>query len=560
MKVISFLFTCLCSSASLIFAPVEVFADIRVDTLFTDAIVYGHPQADTVGTKDGEISFIGNFNASKSVSDAKTEIIDLDGAALYPGFVDNHNHVFEAASDAGGSCEVSAEATLEEQVPFLKICRQNAKPGRWVIGYGHYLESILSDEDTRTPLDVLDSIFPDQPVVIMEQTSHSMWVNSKALADVGFTARTKDPLGGVILKEDGLMLGILLDNAGDLVMEKAWNALEGKFNQSYDGLVKGLQAVAANGITTVGDGRLYWKRGWYDVWNDAEKDGNITARVSIRPWVYPEGSKRQQLDFFKKIRRDDQEDLLVINQVKMYSDGLLENGTAKVLQPYFETIIPQYTHGINYIPQQDMQWWLTELNSIGYGAHIHTIGDGGVHESLNAIAAARSGGSQQNYTLTHVEFVNQPDLARFKSLGVTADFQLGSDHVLHAKNPTALRMLGNNPQRHAIPVSKLHKQGANISLSSDWNVNPLSPLAAIANAVSMDKRGLPSVTAAIDAYTINPAKSLGLDEVTGSIALGKSADFVVLSKDIAKLQPRDIKKTEVLMTILQGDIVYDSEK
>ena len=548
-------------SATLLVLPASAVAQSKVDTLFTGAAIYGHPQADTIGTSYGVISFIGTSQDSQSVKAPDTEVIDLRGTSLYPGFIDNHNHVFEAASEVGGACEVSAEASLEKQIPFLEYCRRHAQPGQWVIGYGHYLESILSDEDERTPLEVLNSVFPDQPVVIMEQTSHSMWVNSSALAKVGFTPQTKDPKGGVILKDSGIMLGILLDNAGDLVMERAWNSLKGKFNQSYDGLMNGLQAVAANGITTIGDGRLYWKRGWFEVWQTAKNDANLTARVSVRPWVYPEGSKQEQLKFFKEVRHKNTNDLLIVDQVKMYSDGLLENGTAKVLIPYQQTIIPQYPHGINYISQRDMKWWLSELNNIGYGAHIHTIGDGGVHESLNAIESVRNEGSKQAYTLTHVEFVNQTDLKRFKSLGVAADFQLGSDHVLHAENKAAARLLGKDTKRQAIPIAQLHQLGANVSLSSDWNVNPLNPLTAIANAVSMgissNKRGLPSVKAAIDAYTINPAKSLGLDSITGSIEIGKSADFAVLSKDISQLSPQQIKKTQVVMTILQGEVVFN---
>jgi len=291
-------------------SPILAFANT---SLFTDATVYGHPEANAVGVKNGVITFIGTEEASRSHSSIDTEVIDLQGAALYPGFIDNHNHVFEAASEVGGACEVSAEASLEAQIPYLQFFRKSAKPGQWVIGYGHWLESILSDEDKHTPLEVLGNVFPDQPVVIMEQTSHSMWVNSQALAKVGFTAKSKDPKGGVILKDEGFMLGILLDNAGDLVMEQAWNSLQGKFNQSYDGLINGLQAVAANGITT---------------------------------------------------------------------------------------IIPQYPHGINYISQNDMQWWLQQLNAIGYGAHIHTFGDGGVHESLDAIAAAKQAGSKQDFHKT----------------------------------------------------------------------------------------------------------------------------------------------------------------
>ena len=100
----------------------------------------------------------------------------------------------------------------------------------------------------------------------------------------------------------------------------------------------------------------------------------------------------------------------------MYSYGLLDNGTANFLKSYQKSIIPQYPHGFNYISQSDIQWWLKQLNAIGYGARIHTFGGGGVRELLNAINSAKLAGSEQNHTLTHVEFVDQDDLGRFRAL------------------------------------------------------------------------------------------------------------------------------------------------
>ena len=104
-------------------------------------------------------------------------------------------------------------------------------------------------------------------------------------------------------------------------MEMAWNSLENQFNQSYDGLMNGLEEAAAHGITTIGDGRLYWKRGWYDVWQQAEKDGDLTARVSLRPWIYPADSMPPQLAFLKTIQSSDKSRLLLVVQgVRFMSD------------------------------------------------------------------------------------------------------------------------------------------------------------------------------------------------------------------------------------------------
>ena len=171
------------------------------------------------------------------------------------------------------------------------------------MGYGFSLESTINSDSDHTPLEIIDSVFPDRPVVIMEQTSHSMWVNSKALKIARISPQSPDPQGGAYLKDptNGKLNGILLDNAGDQVMEMAWNSQSELFEQSYQGLMYGLEEAAAHGITTIGDGRMYWKRGWYDVWLEAEQNQNLTARVSLRPWVYPSMAMPSQLEVFEKM-------------------------------------------------------------------------------------------------------------------------------------------------------------------------------------------------------------------------------------------------------------------
>ena len=539
----------------------QVIASQYADSMLMNANIYGHEDADAIAILDGKILAIGSFQSLAHYQNQQTRLADLDQAFVMPGFIDNHNHVFEAASEAGGSCELSMDGGLREQISYLKRCRSDASSdnNEWLMGYGFSIESILNTNVNKTPLQVIDQIFPEKPVVLMELTSHSMWVNSAALNLAGITKYSPEPQGGKILKDEetGELTGILLDNAGDILMEMAWNSLNNQFDQSYDGLMVGLEEAAAHGITTIGDGRLYWKRGWFEVWQAVEKAGDLTARVSLRPWIYPTDPMQEQLAFLKKVQSSDTSRLLMLDQVKMYSDGITLNGTAKLLEPYHDTYIPDEPYGINYIPPKQMSVWLNALDKIGYSAHIHAIGDGAVNESLNAIENMRQQGSTKPYTLTHVELVNKNDVPRFEALDVTADFQVGSDYVAYHDHQWATSFIGRTRTNALMNPRAIYNTGANLTLSSDWNVHDINPLVGIANSLIMGKTGLPNIQAAIEAYTINAAKSLGLENITGSIEEGKSADLVVLKADITQMRPKQIAKTPILMTFLQGDLVFD---
>lgn len=521
---------------------------------------------EAVAVKEGKIIFVGSNKDVEEFINEDTKVVDIQGRFILPGFVDNHNHIFEAKSPAAGNCSVSPDASLQKQRSYLKACKKGVKDGEWISGTGFSLEALLKDMDEKseqqTPLQVLDELFPNNPVLIMERTSHSVWVNSKALELAGINKDTKDPQGGRIIRdsETGEPFGILYDTAGDIVMEKAWNSQPNLFEKNYEGLLDGLDEVAKNGITTVGDGRLYWKRGWLDVWNKVNDEKKLTSRVVLRPWVYPNLNEAEQMEYFKKIKRDDVSSRMLINQVKMYSDGISINSTAKTLEKYKFEWFTGTPYGLNYIPEEKMKWWLTELNKIGYGALIHTIGDAGVRESLNAIEAAKKEGANQPYTLTHVEMVEDSDIDRFAKLGISADFQVGHDFAEDPKQSWASTYFTNQQMKRIMPLGRIWKTGANVSLSSDWDVNELNPLVTISNALSIDEKGLSDVYAAIDAYTIKPAKALGLDNITGSIEVGKSADMVLLNEDITKMSADKIPNAKVLVTVLQGEVVYHKEK
>lgn len=545
---------------SLLFICFPSFAVLKADSVVRNANIYTGKgfRVSAMAIREGKIDYLGSEAGVEDYIDVETKIINANGALVLPGFIDNHNHVFESASEVGGDCYVDPDVFLEEQIPYLRYCKEYGEKQKWIIGYGFQLDHILHKSNKRTPLEVLDSVFPDKPVVLMEQTSHSMWVNSAALAAANFTAKTPHPAGGRILKDKrtGKLNGILLDNAGDVIMELAWNSSDNLFEASYRGLINGLNETAQHGITTIGDGRMYWKRGWLEVWQQAEINGALTARVSLRPWIYPQDDMLKQMKYLERIYRNDDQGWLRIEQVKMYSDGILINGTAKTLAPYLFSYMPKSKDGLYYIPPGEMEEWLHLLNGIGYGAHIHAIGDKAVRASLDAIESLDNRAKTASYTLTHVEMINKKDIPRFARLGVTADMQVGSDYIAQQNHDWAKPFIGRKRIHDLMPLNKLYRSGANVSLSSDWNVHPISPLAGIANSLKMGEQGLPDIDAAIKAYTQNPAISLGIEHLTGTLEVGKSADLVILGDDITKMSPEDIPYAPIWLTMVMGNIVF----
>lgn len=513
--------------------------------------------AEAMAISNGKIIALGSEAEINSEINAGTQIINARGRLVLPGFIDNHNHLFEALSDAAGDCTLTANRNLSQQRRTLRACKANLRRNDWLRGAGYSEEELLFNEP-RKPIDILDKIFPNNPVVIISNTSHSVLVNSMALAAANITETSPNPQGGKILKdESGKLTGMLMDNAGDIVLELADLNLANQFDTHFVALRRGLRALGRNGITTVGDGRMYWRRNWYEVWQEMEDLGLLTVRASVRPWVYPDiANDQEQLDFFRSVLQNDLDRLLITNQVKMYSDGASEVGTAKLGAPYAEPIFADCPHGLNYIPQNKMQFWLSELNKIGYGAHIHAIGDGGITESLNAIEAARSEGSEQIYNMTHLSIMKNSDISRFKALDVDADIQVQGQ--LNRDHRFELEQIGASRANEItfFPVRKLFDAGANLVLSSDWDVTSLSPFASIAEAITNPAIGLPNILDAIDAYTINPAKALGLDALTGSLEPGKSADFIIVNRDITRSNiasnPRRIRRARVQRTYLQG--------
>ena len=520
--------------------------------------------AEAVVIKSGEIVYVGN---NAGVSEHQTDdmrVLDLQGKLVLPGFHDSHLHPLEAGSSVAGTCMISSDEDIESQdfIDYLRQCSTRQDGGiDWVLGYGHSIEQLLNLTPGVTPIEILDQAIPNQPVAIMEETSHSMWVNSKALELAGINKDTPNPQGGGIAKDgSGNPTGLLLDNAGDIVYELAFLPPTEELEElHYDGLMYSLRMIRSNGITSMANARVYTRRGYLDVWRRAEAEGSLTARTVLGLWAYPtllEGqTDDDQIAELSDLYSFDVNSLLNISQIKFYSDGIHSNETAATLHPYpvseqMPFLVSEDHKGINYFDENRLTKYITALEKVGFDMHIHAIGDRGVRESLNAVESAQAtNGNSYNgrHRLTHLEEVDPDDYDRFLSLGVIADFQVAGEWTLPEAGQSADGF---------IPVRSIYDTGAHYTLSSDWDVSDLSPFTGLEHALSRAEQSLPDLDAAIRGYTINAAYLMRTENKTGSIEVGKFGDLIVVDQNIFDTPVQNISDTKVLLTLLGGEEIY----
>ncbi|AMR66324.1 amidohydrolase [Aquipseudomonas alcaligenes] len=546
------MFRCLPLCAVLL-APLAQ-AEEAASLLLHNARIYtvntAQPWAEALAvSEEGEILAVGSQTEVEEYADDDTEFVDLGGRLVLPGFQDSHAHVLDASSEAQGDCPLEAAGTLQQWLVEIGECAEQAE-GEWLLGSGFSLHTLL--DSGESPRALLDEIAPDLPIAIMEETSHSYWLNSKALQLAGFDGERDDPEGGVILRDpQGRATGVVLDNAGDLVMDKALPSSRVLQQTYYQAVLDGQAELARNGITSVADARVFWRRGHLEAWQKAAREDRLKARTSLGLWAYPQLDDGEQLAELKSLYQPGAaDDLLHITQIKLYVDGIVHNTTARLRQPYQRSLVGVDPRGLYYFGPERLARYARELAATGFDLHIHTIGDQAVGDALDAIEQAGRG----RHRLTHVELVDQADIPRFRQLGVIADFQPSpyfTPSFLKDNQP----LIGQRAYQ-MLPMRALYDSGARVTLSSDWDVNPLSPLGIMQNALGLGSRGLPNLEAAIRAYTLDAAYTLRQEQETGSLEVGKQADLLVLDRDIFKLPPAQIGQARVLWTLLGGEEVY----
>ena len=540
-------------------------AQLILENGFIYTVDEAKPTASAVAIRNGRIVYVGGDPGALRFRGPRTRVIDLGGRMAMPGVHDSHVHILEAFHGAI-TCTIPAGRSIPSYVSMIQGCSPSSGTN-WVLGFGHSIFDMHQFiEAGGSPVDVLDAAVPNRPAVFMEETSHSVWVNSLALQAIGFDATTPDPPGGVILRDPstGEPNGVLLDAAGEMVMDLALSPNPTLEQMNYDALLQGLASANANGITSLCDARCYWKRGYVEAWERARDEGLLTVRASVGLWAYPyETDDAQQIADLTARYSNDPASRLRFSQVKLYADGEIGTTTAALFQPgyapdpFFFNQTLAGPLGINYFDEARLTSYVTQLEAVGFDMHIHAIGNRGVHEALNAIesAAATNGSSRPGrHRLTHVHLVRPSDVPRFAALNVTADFQPFESGEFNFFYGIYLPF-GLVPQQ-AERLRTLHDAGARIVLSSDFDVGDLSPFTGMEHALRLGAQSLPDIHAAIRAYTIDAAYLMRHEDLVGSIERGKRADIIVLDRDITAIPPRQLSQAKVLLTLLDGEEVW----
>ncbi|MEM7091993.1 MAG: amidohydrolase [Actinomycetota bacterium] len=504
----------------------------------------------------GRILYVGTTDVALDAVDADSledaQVIDAAGRFLMPGFHDPHVHIPEAGINEL-ACFFPPGRTLEDYADIAAECNESTPDdAAWVEGVGAPLWELRGLD--VNPLDVLDEAIPDRPAIIIDALGHSIWVNSLALEAAGITEDSPDPQGGIFDRQpDGRLNGLLLESAQHIVRTRA----------AEDGTPVGviepsLQTLARNGIVAVSDAGGFWAANHRSMWQQVHDAGGLTARAANTLYVYPEMERDRLLSGFER-RFSDDDDVLRFDSAKIYVDGILDLGTALLLDGYDEPIDPDYPEGFSFFERDQLFDWVNELHQLGFRLNFHVIGDAATSLALDTIEAiddTPDAIATRRHRLTHVYLVAPEDLPRFAELGVVADLQLNPDAIDPEYHEYLAERIGDRAF-DLIPLRDLVDAGAPVVLSSDYDAGPLSPLGTIERALTRDNQSLEDLESVLRMTTIDAAWAIGLDEISGSIEVGKYADLVMLEDDLFEVDVDRIAFVDIAATWFAGQPVYD---
>lgn len=543
--------------------------------IFPDLIVAGAQlwapwaSVDTaIAVTGGRISAVGDDAEILALAGPDTKLIEARGAAVLPGFHDAHIH-----AQAGGlgllGCDLNAEHSIAGYERLIRGYAA-ASGGEWIVGAGWFGDVFPDGMPTRR---LLDEWVPDRPAVFTSHDAHGVWVNTRALELAGVTRETPNPLAGRIVHDAaGEPTGMLLDTAGELVTRLIPPHREEELRRA---LLTAQEHLFSLGVTAWHDAIL----GQYLTLPDCLPsylenlaDGSLRARVSGSMWWPPAEGVDYIPAMLERVRAANEAGFPV-RSVKIMQDGICENCTAALIEPYCG--VQPETRGDSVIAPEDLRIIVSELDTAGLNVHFHGVGDRAVRECLDAVEYAREqNGAGQRHQIAHLDVVDPDDIPRFAALGVTADLQplwaRNDQEILERKFP----LIGDERARFHFPFGSLHRAGAHLAMGSDWPVTSPDPLwglhtACTRTAPQADVHALNveartpaqpeeclDVEVAVRAYTLGAAEISGMAESVGSIEVGKLADLVLLTGPIG--EPTDFDGVRVARTLLAGETVYQA--
>lgn len=520
--------------------------------------------ASAVAVRDGRIVAVGSDQAVRPLTGPGSRVIELRGRTVTPGFGDAHVHPLHGGL-ARLRCELHGQRGLDTYLATIARYAASHPDLPWILGGGWSMDDFPGGVPSRTEL---DRLVPDRPVFLSSRDGHSAWVNSRALEVAGITAETLDPPDGRIDRDAaGDPIGALQEGAAGLVERLAPPT-------TPDELLAALRLAQAElhslGITT-----------WQDAIVTPEIEepayvtlagrGELTARVVGALW-WERARGAEQIDAFVERRARTAIGRYAPTSVKIMQDGVLENFTGAVLEPYLGADgRPTGNRGLSQVEPEALKGYVTTLDALGFQPHFHAIGERAVREALDGVAAARAanGMSATRPHIAHIQVIHPDDLGRFRELAVVANAQpYWACHEGQMDNLT-IPFLGPERSTWQYPFRSLRAAGATLAMGSDWSVstaNPLLEMEVAVNRISDVSRGqeppfLPDerldLVDALAAFTAGTAWVNHLEGEIGSLEVGKAADLVVLDRDLFDRGAGAIGEARVVGTFVDGNPVYE---
>lgn len=537
------------------------------DQVFFNGEIYtvnkNQPWAQAVAVKDDTIIYVGDDENIQSLINDSTTVTNLEGKMMLPGFHDTHVHLISGGMQEN-KCILKDTKTIAEVLANITSYLQKTNPDKneWIQCSG--FDMTLSDQMS---IEQLDQIANGRPLYIQTSDGHSMWVNSTVLELAGITEETPDPLQGEIVRLPGTNIpsGFLHDFAAQIVksiMPKA------SIEERIAGLKTGMQMAHQFGITSILEpGMDDHLMSPYVKLSDSN-ELFLRVRASISPIYWQPGAFGDEIINFIETRKQYARENIDVDSVKMYIDGVLENGSAVLLEPYLKE---EFNGHLPFYPQGELDSYITWLDKKGLQVHLHAIGDGGVRMALDAFEAARkaNGIIDNRHTICHLQMIDPQDAPRFGELKVCSSFQPLWARVDEWVTDLNIPLVGKDRVKTFYAINSVLKGGGTIAGGSDWFVSSLNPLEAIETAVRRQDPYLPDdsptlnpdeavdVETMIAAYTINGAYLMHQEEKTGSIEIGKKADLIILDQNICRIPSSEIHKSKIVKTIFGGQEVYE---
>lgn len=508
---------------------------VNNDFEIVDALAVNNGKIVAVGTDD----MINNKYTSDSVFDA-TDLF------VYPGFNDGHSHFL------GYGIMKTQYADLVNTKSFDEICKRlvdhhNNYPTEWILGRGWDQNDWEIKEFPEK--EELDKLFPDNPVMLTRVDGHAVIVNSKAMALAGINAKTAVDGGEVVLK-NGEPTGVLIDNAIEIVREKVPVP---DVAEKTAALLEAQKNCFARGLTTITDAGL--DKADVMLIDDLQKTGKlkIKAYVMLSP-------NAENLDYFL-VREPIRNGSLTVSSVKMYADGALGSRGALLLKPYSDA--PEVT-GLQLHKKAFYDSICKMAYDAGYQINTHAIGDSGNRLMLEVYSEVLGGKNDRRWRIEHSQIVDKEDFHYFGDYSIIPSIQ-----ATHCTSDMywADERLGEERIKNAYAYQQLLDENGWFVNGTDFPIEDICPLKTFYAAVARkDLAGWPdggfqsenaiSREDALRSITIWPAKGSFDEENRGSIEVGKSADIVILNKDLLNCDEMEIPNLKIISTFVNGEKVY----